>query len=107
MTAVKSTLSTVYIKSRITATVNGVTNYDPTGDTVVIAFVAPGVTPAGADFKAASWETVGSSNYYARALVGPGPGAVIDLAAGSYRMWIKITDNPEIPVLEAGTVRVY
>lgn len=106
MSATKSVLSTVYIKSQITATVNGVYPYNPTVDVVQAAFVAPGTNPGALDWKSASWETKGST-YFARCLVGPGVGAALDLVAGTYRMWIKITDNPEIPVLEAGNLRVY
>lgn len=104
MSVVISDLSTVYIKSRIIATVNGVT-YNPTADLVEVAFKAPGVDPTGPDWHAATWETAGTS-YYARLLVGPVGGLV--LAVGTYRMWIRITDSPEVPVLEApGTVRIY
>jgi hypothetical protein len=105
MSATKSVLSTVYFKSQVTATVNGVYPYNPTSDVVEAAFVAPGTNPAAPDWRLGSWETKGTS-YFARALVGPGPGAVIDLPAGTYRMWVRVTDNPEIPVLEAGNVRV-
>lgn len=104
MSVVISDLSTVYVKSRIIATVNGAT-YNPTGDPVEVAFKPPGVDPAGPDWHAASWETAGTS-YHARLLVGPVGGLV--LAAGTYKMWIRITDAPEVPVLEApGTVRIY
>lgn len=106
MSATKSTLSTVFIKSQVTATVNGVYPYNPTGDVVEAAFVAPGTSPSALDWKTASWETKGTS-YFARCLVGPGPGAVLDLAAGTFRMWVRVTDNPEAPVLEAGNLRVY
>ena len=105
MSATKSVLSTVFIKSQITATVNGVYPYNPTADVVEAAFVAPGTNPGALDWKAATWETKGTT-YSARALVGPGPGAVINLPVGTYRMWVRITDNPEIPVLDAGNVRV-
>jgi hypothetical protein len=103
MSVVISDLSTVFIKSRIVATKNG-TSYNPTGDVVEVAFKTPGVDPAGPDWHAASWETAGTA-YYARLLVGPVGGLV--LAVGTYRMWIRITDAPEVPVLEApGTVRI-
>lgn len=103
MSVVISDLSTVFIKSRITATKNG-TAYNPTADLVEVAFKTPGVDPAGPDWHAASWETAGTA-YYARLLVGPVGGLV--LAVGTYRMWIRITDSPEVPVLEApGTVRI-
>ena len=103
MSVVISDLSTVFIKSRIIATKNG-TSYNPTGDVVEVAFKPPGVDPAGPDWHAASWETA-SAAYYARLLVGPAGGLV--LTVGTYKMWIRITDSPEVPVLEApGTVRI-
>lgn len=104
--ASKSVLSTVYVKSRVTATVNGSTSYNPTGDPVEIAFKSPGVDPVAPDWAMGSWETVGTSGYYARLLVGPGPGG-LNLAVGTYDMWIRVTDNPEIPVMQAGPLRVY
>jgi hypothetical protein len=104
MSVSMSDLSTEYIKSRITATKNGAT-YDPTGDVVEVAFKTPGVDPAALDWHAASWETAGTA-YYARLLVGPAGGLV--LATGTYKMWIRVTDAPEVPVLEVpGAVRIY
>lgn len=103
MSVTISDLSTVFVKSRITATKNG-TSYNPTGDVVEVAFKLPGVDPSGPDWHAASWETAGTA-YYARLLVGPTGG--LALAVGTYRMWVRITDAPEIPVLEVpGTVRI-
>lgn len=103
MSAVISDLSTVFVRSRILATVSGAI-YNPTADVVEVAFKAPGVDPAGPDWHAASWETAGTA-YYARLLIGPAGGFV--LAVGTYIMWIRITDAPEVPVLEApGTVRI-
>lgn len=107
MSITKSSLSTVYIKSRVVATVDGVYPYDPTGNSVEVAFKLPGVNPAAPDWKAGSWEIQGAS-FFARLLVGPGVGAAIDLPVGTYRMWLRITSNPEVPVLEApGNIRVY
>ncbi|HXF71143.1 MAG TPA: hypothetical protein VNO79_00850, partial [Actinomycetota bacterium] len=58
-----------------------------------------------ADWKAASWETdtsVTPNRYYARVLVGgQGTGATIELAPGVYTAWVRITGNPEKPVLRA------
>ncbi len=103
MSVVISDLSTEFVKSRITATKNG-SSYNPTGDTVEVAFKLPGVDPTGPDWHAATWETVGTA-YYARLLVGPVGGLV--LPVGTYHMWIRVTDAPEVPVLEApGTVRI-
>jgi hypothetical protein len=98
-----SDLSTVFVKAQVIATKNGAT-YNPTGDVVEVAFKLPGVDPAAPDWHAGSWETAGTT-YFARLLVGPAGGLV--LAVGTYKMWIRITDAPEIPVLETpGTVRI-
>lgn len=98
-----SALSKEYVKVPVTATVNGVA-YNPTLDVVTIAFKKPADTPAAGDFKSASWETI-SGKYYARALVGPG--GVIELPAGRWSVWVKITDDPEVPVIDAGQLEVY
>lgn len=104
MSAAISVLSTVYVKARITAQKNGV-YYDPTADLVEVAFVGPGVTPVPADWHVASWETAGTTVHYARLLVGP---AGLVLPTGTYVMWIRVTDAPEIPVLPApGNLRVF
>jgi hypothetical protein len=75
--------------------------YDPTADTVQMAFLADGIDPLTGDWKNAAWETTlatgGATLYLARTLVGPA--GVITLAKGHYRVWVKIQDNPEIPVL--------
>jgi hypothetical protein len=73
-----------------------------------MAFVAPGVTPQNSDFKAASWEvnTVTTPHTYsAKSLVGPN-GGVITLVTGSYDVYVRIHDNPEVPVVKSGSLRV-
>lgn len=101
--ATLSVLATEYVKSRVIAYV-GCNLYNPTSDVVEAAFVAPGVTPTGADWKVGSWETCGDA-YYARLLVGPaGPNVY---PVGSYVMWLRITDAPEVPVLKVGTLRIF
>jgi len=95
-----SALSTKYIRSRVTATV-GCTNYNPTGDVVEAAFAPPGVNPS--IWYAGSWETCGTT-FYARVLVGPA--GTVPLVVGTYTMWLRITDAPEIPVLQVGTLRI-
>lgn len=99
--ATLSVLATEYVKSRVTATV-GCTAYNPTADVVEAAFPAPGVNPT--TWYAGSWETCGNV-YYARVLVGPA--GTVTLPVGTYTMWLRITDAPEIPVLEVGTLRIY
>jgi hypothetical protein len=76
---------------------------DPTGDVVAMAFVADGVQPVPGDFKAGSWETI-DGIYKARCLIGPA--GVVQLVAGTYVVWVKITDNPEVPVKRSGYIKV-
>lgn len=96
-----STLSLQYFPANISAIKDGA-QYDPTGDTVQFAFAAPGATPSA--WTAGEWEEGGDGIFYvAKVLVGPG---ALVLAAGSYQAWVKISDNPETPVLKAGTLEV-
>lgn len=81
---------------------------NPTTDVVAMAFTVQGVRPQSTDWKTASWNTaalVGPNNYLARCLVGPG--GTVQLAAGQYKIWVKITDNPEIPQIPAGQLTIY
>jgi hypothetical protein len=102
-----STLSLEYVRVRVQATESGAAQ-DPTGDTVAMAFVAAAVNPGGTDWKTASWETDTTTTpdtYYARCLVGPA--GTVTLAAGTYDVWVKVTDSPEIPALRAGSLEVF
>lgn len=98
-----SVSSLQYVKVPVTATVNGAA-YNPTSDQVQLAFVTIGDDPAGSDWVTGSWETA-SGTYYARALVGPG--GTVELAKGRYQIYVKITDSPEIPVLESDVLEVF
>lgn len=84
-----------YLKVPVTAPV-GVTI-----DTQVveIAVMAPASQPEEADWRNAEW----SDGNVARILIGPGEKV---LTPGSYMVWVRITDTPEIPVLTAGTITV-
>lgn len=100
-----STASLQYVRARVTAsTAAGPIN--PTGDTVAMALLPVGVTPGSGDWQTASWDPggVNSGAYLAQCLVGPG--GAITLIAGTYQVWVKVTDNPEVPVLPAGTIVV-
>ena len=105
---VLSSLSIEYVHVSIAATVGGV-DLDPTGDIVALAFVTQGATPAPGDFVAGSWiqdpSTV-PTTHFARALVGPISPAVVMLAPGLYDVYVKVTDNPEVPCKKAGPLRV-
>lgn len=98
--------STEYVPVQVTATKAGV-SYNPTGDTVYFNFTATNAEPTApapsAGWTAGTWETAGTA-YIALGLVGPG-GTV--LANGTYTVWVQLSDNPEQPVRNAGTVTVY
>lgn len=97
-----SVASRQYVKVPISAIVDGDVD-DPTGDVVQMAFVTIGEDPVDGDWQDASWET-SSGTFWARCLVGP-DGAV-ELAKGRYQIYVKVTDQVEIPVLESDVLEV-
>ena len=97
-----SSESLEYVRVPVSATDNGA-SVDPTDDTVNMAFLASGIEPDVADWQTAEWET-DNGTYYARCLVGPG--GTIELENGKYVVWVKIIDNPEIPVRSVGTLQI-
>ncbi len=103
-----SHLSTEYVIIPLNATVNGQI-HDPTGDLLQFAFLSnQSASPGNTDWVVGIWGTNSNSSLYpflAECLVGPA-GGVINLGTGVYVIWIKITDNPEIPVLQAGMLTV-
>lgn len=100
---VLSHLSTEYVIVPIAATKTGLP-YNPTGDVVQMAFMpTPTQVPITGDWTTSSWDTNTTNPIYpysAKCLVGPA-GAIV-LGLGSYIIYLKITDNPEIPVLVGG-----
>lgn len=101
-----SSLSTEYVLVPVSARVEGIL-INPTGDEVQFAFKSDGTDPAPADWLTGSWASTSPlNNYYqAQILVGPGIGGNV-LAIGTYVVWLKITDNPEIPVRQPGTLTI-
>lgn len=97
--------STEYLRVPIASTVDGAT-VDITSDAVEVAVVASGTALAEADWADGTWETdtVNSvDTYYARLLITAG-----DFTEGWYRVYVRITDDPETPVVEAtDMVEVY
>lgn len=103
-TLVISRLSTEYVIVPVNAVVDGVT-FNPTNDPVQFAFtMGYGVTPS--IWITGAWEPnpVQGVWYNAKCLIGPGSSTV--LTAGTYTVWIKITDDPEIPVRQSGTITI-
>ncbi len=104
---VVSSLSVQYVHCSVAATSGGV-DIDPTGDVVALAFVPQGATPAPGDFITGSWIqdlTTVPTTHFARALVGPPPG-MITLSPGLVDIYVRVSDNPEVPVLKSGPMRI-
>ena len=103
-----SHLSTEYVLVPIAATKAGVP-YNPTSDTLQFAFMpTPTQIPQTDDWVSGLWESVSTNILYpynAKCLVGP-TGGTINLSQGTYVIYLKITDSPEIPVLVGGQLVV-
>lgn len=99
-----SSLSLEQVRFPVSADSNG-TIYNPTADPVAMAFMtSPNTNPAAGDWKIGGWDSTAIGTYVATCLVGPAGAAT--LVPGTYYCWVRITDNPEIPVREAGTLVV-
>lgn len=101
-------ISTEYVRVQVTAVVAGL-SYNPTGDSVYFQYTAVGAEPSapapGGSWSAGSWETVGTS-YVALGLVGPTGGGT-SLAVGTYAIWVQVSDNPEQPARNVGSLQIY
>jgi hypothetical protein len=102
-----SAASKQYVRVVVAAKVAG-QSIDPTGDAVAMAFLSNSAAPASGDWKTASWDAADTTSavpvYRARCLVGPGGDTT--LTPGIWTVWVKVTDNPEVPVLSCGPLKV-
>jgi hypothetical protein len=105
--ATQSVLSTRYCQVRVVATNPDGTAYNPTADTVQMAFMSkpPDNVPGSGDWHAGSWAVIGNGAYFAQVLVGPANGGVA-LTEGVYTVWAKVVDNPEIPTEPVGELTI-
>jgi len=82
--------------------------YNPTADVVQFAFLPqPTQVPQPTDLVPGAWETWTTDVLYpyrAKCLVGPG--GAITLGIGNYVIWVKISDNPEIPFDIVGQLQI-
>lgn len=99
-----SSLSKEYARVEVSAREGGAV-VDLSNMAVEMAFTAPGVEPVSGDWKSAGWETVPPSRYIARCLIGPG--GTVTLTDGTYDVWVRITDSPEVVVLPSGQLVIY
>jgi hypothetical protein len=90
----RSVLTTEYIKVPVTALADGVA-VNVSGDAVFMAFPLHRVDPISGDWQAAAWED-DAGQLYIICLVGPEHS--FSLPVGRYDIWVKVNDNPEVPV---------
>lgn len=108
---IRPAISLEYIRVATSATDEDGATVDPTADGVALAFVTEGdPVDVDTDFITGDWETDVSTPtapiYYARVLAGPAPDSdYVPVADTSIDIYAKVTDNPEIPIRKAGTVR--
>lgn len=95
----QSSLSTAYLRYKVTVAA------DPTGDAVAFAFTTSNTPPGSGDWLTGSWEAYASGSAVARILIGPANGGHV-LAVGSWIPWMRISDNPEVPVFELPTITI-
>ena len=91
--------STEPVQLQVKATLNGAL-YNPSADAVAVAFIPDGQpAPAWSSsaWQAASWETDPGPSYWASILVGPLNGGVA-LTVGTYICYVKVSDNPAVPI---------
>lgn len=95
-----------FVPAQVEATVAG-QPYNPTVDVVEFAFTAIGGRPE--TWYPGGWDGTqpipGTNAYRAQVLVGPGSNGPV-LTAGKYAVFIRITDNPEQPVIPVGQLNV-
>ncbi len=99
-------ISLEYVRVQLSAEASGAP-VNPTGDTVQMAFLPGSQAPESGDWKSATWDTdttTTPTTYRAQCLVGPS--GTVTLTRGSYTIWVKITDSPEVPVRPVGSLKV-
>lgn len=90
------------LRVAVVAKLNGVA-VDPTIDVVSFAFAPGEEAPASPDYVDGNWEST-PSGYYAACLIGPGGAKV--LTADLYGVWLKVSDDPEVPIRRVGDIGV-
>lgn len=94
----RSVLDTQYLPYPVAFIIGGVAQ-NPTSDTVQFAFMPnpANQNPGTSDWHTGTWITTSTGTYMAQILIGPANTGT-PLTVGLYNVWIKITDNPEIPI---------
>lgn len=104
-TLTQSSLSTEYVQTlvRVTAAVP----YDPSRDTLAWAFTNASAFPAQqpSAWYPGTWDVWPGPLYYAQVLVGPANGGVV-LSQGRWQAYLRVTDDPEVPVLQPFVLQI-
>jgi len=103
-----SHLSLQYVGIPVKTTTLSGAAYNPTSDTVQMAFMPTATqVPGVPDWQTAVWAAVtGNLIYPYAAYCLIGPGGTINPGIGTYVVYLKVTDNPEIPVIIAGQLQI-
>lgn len=96
-----SSLTTEYVQVPVSIIASG-DPVDPTADQVQFAFMKSG-KPALDDWTDGSWDDA-PGGYLAQCLVGPD--GDVTLGLGTYQIWLKVFDTPEIPVRQVGLLAI-
>lgn len=104
MTVYQPSISTEYARVRVTSDVN------LSAQPVALAFTTSRTTePDTGDWVTATWlgtaETTADGNYTRAAGVLVGPAGLV-LAEGSWHVWWRVTDTPEVVARYAGTLTI-
>lgn len=91
--------STEYVEATITS--------DVTLNTQPVEFAILTSAPVDATtWTAGAWVGSAATTRVARILVGPDAGA-LDPGVGRYRVYVRVDDTPEKPVIDAGSLHLY
>lgn len=103
-----SHLSLQYIGVPVKAVTPAGAAYNPTADPVQMAFMPTATqVPQTSDWQVATWAAMtGNLLYPYAAYCLVGPGGTINPGIGTYVVYLRITDNPEVPVLIAGQLQI-
>lgn len=106
----RSVLDTDYLAYPVVIITSTGSRLNPLADPVAFAFMPnPGnANPGVSDWHTGSWYTGNNGTYYAQILVGPANGGVVPQPAGTglWNVWIKVTDNPQVPIWQVDTLQL-
>lgn len=94
----RSVLTTEYVRVPVTALLDGLPVSTVT-DVAWLSFPVRSTDPIEGDWQVATWEVDDGQQYLAVLI---GPAHTFTLPVGRYDIWVKIADNPEIPVRKIG-----